>query len=80
MKLLKARLRPSLPHLAGEAPASFVSRLAQLHLGRDASAPFFCADMGLDFRGIIDGDQDALDALASLAGVDPDRLAADAFR
>lgn len=80
MKLFKARLRPSLPHLAGEAPASFVSRLAQLHLGRDASAPFFCADMGLDFRGIIDGDQDAVDALASLAGVDPDRLAADAFR
>jgi hypothetical protein len=31
MKLFKARLRPSLPHLAGEAPASFVSRLAQLH-------------------------------------------------
>ncbi|MCJ2140069.1 TniQ family protein [Methylobacterium sp. E-066] len=74
------RLHPTLPHLAGEAPTSLASRLAQLHLTNNASARSFCADMGIDFRRVVDGQPDALTALADLAGADPATLAAEAFR
>lgn len=74
------RLHPTLPHLAGEAPTSFASRLAQLHLTSNAGARFFCADMGINFGRVVDGQPDALTALADLVGADPDKLAADAFR
>ncbi|GEP01725.1 TniQ family protein [Methylobacterium haplocladii] len=74
------RLHPTLPHLAGEAPTSLASRLAQLHLTEDAGARTFCTDMGIDFGKVVDGQPGALTALADLSGADPAMLAADAFR
>lgn len=74
------RLNPTLPHLKGETPTSFTSRLAQVHLAGNAGAKFFCADMGIDFRKVVDGQPDVLAALADVAGIDPTMLAAEAFR
>ena len=61
-----ARLYPTLTYGEGETPASFVSRLAGLHGA--GSARRFCGDLGLDFRGIVDGRPQALSDLAGLAG------------
>lgn len=76
----RRRLHPTLPHLAGEAATSFASRLAQRHSGENGGVRSFCADMGIDFRKVVDGQPDALIALGDVAGVDPARLAAEAFR
>ncbi|CAO4139796.1 TniQ protein [Methylorubrum thiocyanatum] len=74
------RLRPTLAHVAGETPTSFVSRLAQLHLSCEPSARYFCADMGLSFGDLVKGRPEALAALADLSGADPAKLTSDAFR
>ncbi len=61
------------PYLgAGELPSSFASRIGHL-LGR--SARDFCLDVGLKFQAIVDGNPDALNALAVLGRSDPDDLA-----
>ncbi len=61
----RRRLHPTLPHLAGEAATSFASRLAQRHSGENGGVRSFCADMGIDFREVVDGQPDALIALGT---------------
>ena len=70
-------LHPSLDLLAGETPTSLVARLAMLH---DApTARYFCLDMGLRFQAVVDGDEDTLAAVASLARVPLAGLGANAI-
>lgn len=71
-------LYPSLQLLAGETPASFVSRLAMLH--RKRSARSFSLDMGFRFQAIVDGDPDALQSLATLVEQPADHLGVAAIR
>ncbi|QRM31344.1 TniQ family protein [Microvirga sp. VF16] len=59
----------------GETPQSYCSRTALL-LGR--SARNFCRDMSLSFQGIVDGDVQALEALAHRTRADAGSLAAGA--
>lgn len=61
---------------AGEAPASFVSRLAALHR---TSAREICLDMGTTFQKVVDGDPKALSIVAAKASADPVALTENAF-
>lgn len=70
-------LHPTLPHMPGETPASFASRLARLN--GIPSAQGFCSDFGIDFQGLLDGKPTAVSRLADLVGMDTDQLAADAW-
>lgn len=60
-------LKPYLPHMPGEPAGAFASRLAAFHIGDVRST--FLADVGLDRQKITDGDEDAIAALAEVAGV-----------
>jgi hypothetical protein len=74
---MTSRLNPTLALGAGESPTSFVSRLARLHM--TATARVFATDMGFTFQAVADGDRDALNAVARLAGADPAILIANAI-
>lgn len=56
-----------------ETAISFCSRLALRNAFPGARE--FCLDLGLQFQGIVDGSPSALEALAKLGGIDPERLA-----
>ena len=71
------KLRLSVPLRADETPMSFVSRLAARNGARNAHS--FCLDWGLRFQDVVNGNQQALNEVAALAGVGADRLAANAF-
>ncbi|MEJ0052122.1 MAG: TniQ family protein [Methylovirgula sp.] len=72
------RLNPTLPLMPGESPASFASRLANIHgIG---SAREFCLDMGFQFQGVVDGAEEALTALSELSGASLDSLRINAIR
>lgn len=60
-----------------ETPASFVSRLAQLH--NIPTARMFCVDMGISFAAIVAGRDSEVGALAKLAGADAAKLRANAI-
>ena len=62
---MAGRLSPTLPHVSGETPTSYLSRLAALHR---TGAAAFCRDLGLAYRGIARGAHEAICALAALAG------------
>jgi hypothetical protein len=64
-------LRLTVPLHADETHLSFVSRLAARN-GTDLRS--FCADFGLPFQRVIDGDKETLRQAAALAGVDPNFL------
>ncbi|WP_460272839.1 TniQ family protein [Celeribacter sp. ULVN23_4] len=51
-----------------EPVTSFLSRVAMRNLCERASS--FCADVGLSFRAILQGDEDQIKMLADLAGAD----------
>lgn len=78
--MITDRLRPTLQHLPGEIPSSLASRLAQLHIGEGATARLFCADMGIEFNALAHGLPHAITTLGTLAGVELDRLNAEAFQ
>ena len=63
----------TVPLLWRETATSFTSRLAARN---GLSAPDFCQDFGINFRGVVDGDPLALRVIADLGGVDRDELAA----
>lgn len=71
------RLSPSVPHMPGETPESFVSRLARVN--RIASARMFCTDLGLSHRAVLNGERDALEHVAELVGMDPKPLVREAL-
>lgn len=60
-------LDPTVPFMADEAPASFVSRLARQN--NIPSVRDFCLDMGLVFQRIVDGCEDTLAKVAGLVGM-----------
>ena len=60
------RLEPSLPFMPGETPASYVFRLARINglpSGRD-----LCRDLGIRYRGLIEGDAAAVARICELTG------------
>jgi hypothetical protein len=63
----------TVPLLWRETATSFTSRLAARN---GLSAPDFCLDFGITYRGIVDGDPVALRMITDLGGVDRDDLAA----
>ncbi|WP_162241472.1 TniQ family protein [Methylobacterium sp. Leaf86] len=62
----------------GESVTSFVSRL-RAHNGL-LSLMHFCADTGINFRGIVDGHPEEVGRLADIAGVSKKALQSWAFR
>lgn len=64
------KLALTLAHGHGETPSDFASRLATRACRDDMRE--FCRDFGIDPRGIIDGDPEAVSALADLAGASRD--------
>ncbi|WP_342104254.1 TniQ family protein [Methylobacterium sp. SI9] len=68
----------TVPYMACETPTSLVSRLAARN--GIPLAGSFCEDQGMLFRQVIDGEPAAIQRLAELAGVDPNRLFASTFR
>jgi hypothetical protein len=59
-----SKLDPIIPLEPGECPVAFVSRLA--HVNFSHSMREFCRDLGLSFRGIVNGCVDALTRVAEL--------------
>jgi hypothetical protein len=72
------KLDPTVPFGAGEAPASFVSRLARRNGIR--SVREFCSDLCLPFQRIVDGCRDALTRVAELTGMALEPLLHEAIR
>lgn len=62
----------TVPHSAGETATSWASRLAARNGIRYVQD--FAQDMGLDWRAVVAGDDDALEELAALGGVEPAAL------
>lgn len=60
------RIFPTVPLRGDETPASLVSRLALRH--NQPSIRSFSLDMGVPFQAIVDGEADAVEHLARLAG------------
>ena len=60
----------------GETPASFTSRLAARN---GVNAREFCLDWGTHFRAVINGDREAIGAIAEFAGLTTSRLATWSF-
>lgn len=60
-----------------EAPSDFASRLSARAYRNDMRE--FCCDFGIDPRGIIDGEPNAVTALADLADVNRNQLMGEAF-
>jgi hypothetical protein len=60
----------------GESPVSFCSRVAQL-LNRTARQ--FCSDMAISFQGIVDGNREALEALATRCRANIDHLSTESL-
>ena len=69
-------LNPHLPFDEDETPVSWAVRLAALHTG-DAPARFL-QDVGVDPRGLMDGDATAIQTLAAVGGADPAAVARNA--
>jgi len=66
------RLHPSLPFMPGETPASYVSRLARINglpHGRD-----LCKDLGIRYRGLIEGGATCVDRICELTGTPVDHI------
>ena len=69
-------LRLTVPLGEQETPASFASRLAARN---GLTAREFCHDWEFRFQAVVDGNAEAIAAIARLGGVDPTALAASAF-
>jgi hypothetical protein len=69
-------LSPHLPFDEDETPVSWAVRLAALHTG-DAPARFL-QDIGVDPRGLMDGNAMAIETLAAAGGADPVAVARNA--
>lgn len=66
------RLDPSFPHIPGETPASYVSRLARINglpAGRD-----LCRDLGISFTGLVEGDAVSVERICDLTGTPVDQF------
>jgi len=59
-----------------ETPASFISRVAA---SNGLKAAEFCLDWDLRFQSIVDGNEDAISAVAAMSGADAGALLRDAF-
>lgn len=69
--MLTGQLALSVTPLAGETPASIVSRMA----ARNETAPrVFCSDMGMRWPFLCSGHADQLDLLSELGGIDRSQL------
>lgn len=71
-------LRLRVPLISGETASSYCSRLAQRNRCRSANE--FCFDVGLCFRDVVAGTDEALTVLASLGGLDLTALRGAALR
>jgi TniQ len=66
----------TVPYRDGETPWSFASRLAAWN-GRNARE--FCLDWETRFQAVVNGERDAIRAIADFAGISPDALTAHSF-
>ncbi len=72
------RLHPTAPHMPGETPASYASRLARLN--GISSTVTFCGDFEIDLAGLFAGMAGPVGTLAEVAGVPVEILERDAWR
>lgn len=71
-------LHPTVPHMPGETPASYASRLARRN--GISSTAVFCGDFEIDLLGLFNGQPASLGRLADLAGTSVETLERDAWR
>lgn len=71
-------IRLTVDHMPGETATSLLSRLAARN--GIPTAGGFCRDHRLRLQDVVDGEPAAIHGLAEMAGVDPNRLFASAFR